>query len=325
MNTPMKPMKELLLTIAITIVVVVICPIAIFVAPFVIAYKIYEFIFFSGKFVELKGRISKYVAECNDLNRHIESLKDANLVDNRISSGTAQFSDNSQWNMKRPEMGSKKTAAYRYDCSRQVCDNARKEPFKYLCKYFKIDITEESLEKFEEILNNFEAAEEGKKYLIAERKNIIEGIRSEIPSIIQKLSMGKVEKNLGFEPVDLSTIYFPRYTFIYTSSGGNASTKCEIVMNLENLNNFVVYLSERIKFKKSAAGQRALMTSRLRQQIKERDNYTCRQCGISTMQEPHLLLEIDHIVPVAAGGLTEVENLQTLCWKCNRTKGAKVS
>ena len=42
------------------------------------------------------------------------------------------------------------------------------------------------------------------------------------------------------------------------------------------------------------------------------------------MKEPNLLLEIDHIIPVAKGGLTEESNLQTLCWKCNRAKSDKL-
>ena len=79
-----------------------------------------------------------------------------------------------------------------------------------------------------------------------------------------------------------------------------------------------------MNFRKSVAGQRALMTSKLRESIKQRDNYTCKQCGLSTYDEPNLLLEIDHIVPISKGGLSTEENLQTLCWKCNRTKGAKL-
>lgn len=67
------------------------------------------------------------------------------------------------------------------------------------------------------------------------------------------------------------------------------------------------------------------MTTKLRETIKARDQYTCRSCGLSTAAEPHLLLEVDHIVPVSRGGLSVPENLQTLCWKCNRTKGAKVT
>ena len=45
----------------------------------------------------------------------------------------------------------------------------------------------------------------------------------------------------------------------------------------------------------------------------------------SLSKEPNLLLEIDHILPVSKGGLTTEDNLQTLCWRCNRSKGAKIS
>ena len=100
--------------------------------------------------------------------------------------------------------------------------------------------------------------------------------------------------------------------------------KCEIKFDLENLEKFICYLSETIKFKKSVAGQRALMTSQLREKIKRRDGYACKKCGISVKQEPHLLLEIDHIIPLSRNGLTTEENLQTLCWKCNRAKGSKI-
>ena len=100
--------------------------------------------------------------------------------------------------------------------------------------------------------------------------------------------------------------------------------QCSIVFDIENLNKFVEYLSSIIKFKKSAAGQRALMTSKLREQIKKRDNYTCCKCGNSIEKEPNLLLEIDHIIPISKNGLTTESNLQTLCWKCNRKKGSKL-
>ena len=38
----------------------------------------------------------------------------------------------------------------------------------------------------------------------------------------------------------------------------------------------------------------------------------------------NLLLEVDHIIPISKGGKTEPDNLQTLCWKCNRTKSNKI-
>jgi len=36
-------------------------------------------------------------------------------------------------------------------------------------------------------------------------------------------------------------------------------------------------------------------------------------------------LECDHIIPLARGGETTMDNLQTLCTKCNRKKGIKVA
>ena len=80
----------------------------------------------------------------------------------------------------------------------------------------------------------------------------------------------------------------------------------------------------KIKARKAAAKQRAKMTQILRDKIKRRDNYTCQYCGLSTRDEPNLLLEIDHIIPVSRGGLTTEDNLQTLCWICNRRKSNKI-
>lgn len=131
-------------------------------------------------------------------------------------------------------------------------------------------------------------------------------------------------KKLGFDKIDFSQLYFPKYTFRYVSAGGNSSMSCDVVFNIENLDRFIKYLSESIKFKKSVAGQRALMTSSLREKIKKRDNYTCQKCGLSIKDEPNLLLEIDHIIPLSKNGLTTEDNLQTLCWRCNRTKGSKI-
>lgn len=63
---------------------------------------------------------------------------------------------------------------------------------------------------------------------------------------------------------------------------------------------------------------------KLRPMILARDNYTCQKCGNSLAKEPNLLLEVDHIIPISKWGASVPENLQTLCWKCNRSKGAKI-
>ncbi len=300
-------------------------PLFLFLAIVFVIWKIYELYYYkSSKFIEIKQRITTYIDDCNALNKHIEDLKYTDLVSCRQDYGIASYKDSSKWNYERKHLKNQQYAPNIHNCSRTVCDNARKKPFEYICKYFGIKATEETLSMFENILNNFEAAEEGKIHLQEEKKKILESIHSDIPTLIRKFSKRNLEKNLGFEQIDMSTAYFPKYTFQYTSSGGNASMTCDVVMDIDNLNRFVLFMSEKIKFNKSVAGQRALMTSKLRQHIKERDGFTCKNCGISIHQEPNLLLEVDHIIPVSKGGLTTEDNLQTLCWRCNRKKGSKI-
>lgn len=290
-----------------------------------IGWVIYEFFYYrTRKFNEIKERIAAYTKDCNELNDHIESLKETSLLLNRTDYGKASYHDTSRWNYKRTQLQKQRYAPNVYNCSRSVCDNAKRKPFEYVCKYFGIKATEENLSKIEDILNNFEAAEDGKRRLQNEKKAIRESIKSDIPFLIRNFSK-KLDRKLGFHDIDMSTAYFPRYIFQYISSGGNASMRCDVIFDIDNLNRFVQFLAEKVRFRKSVAGQRALMTSKLRQQIKERDHYTCRLCGASIEKEPNLLLEIDHIVPVSKGGLTTEGNLQTLCWRCNRSKGAKVS
>lgn len=64
--------------------------------------------------------------------------------------------------------------------------------------------------------------------------------------------------------------------------------------------------------------ERGKVSNKMRFSIYARDGYRCRKCGISNRYAP---LEIDHIVPIAKGGKTTYDNLQTLCHRCNVEKG----
>jgi 5-methylcytosine-specific restriction enzyme A len=55
----------------------------------------------------------------------------------------------------------------------------------------------------------------------------------------------------------------------------------------------------------------------LRYFVLKRDKFRCVKCGNTAGEST---LEIDHIVPVASGGRTDKDNLQTLCFNCNRGK-----
>ncbi len=56
---------------------------------------------------------------------------------------------------------------------------------------------------------------------------------------------------------------------------------------------------------------------RLRFIIMRRDNFKCKSCGRSPATDPSIVLHVDHIKAWANGGETILENLQTLCSKCN--------
>ena len=60
----------------------------------------------------------------------------------------------------------------------------------------------------------------------------------------------------------------------------------------------------------------------LRYKILSRDNHTCKSCGRSI--DDGVKLEVDHIYPKSKGGKNNVDNLQTLCFDCNRGKRDKV-
>jgi hypothetical protein len=174
------------------------------------------------------------------------------------------------------------------------------------------------------MLNDFSAAEEGAQLLLEKRHSLINSIVEEIHPRIRRNHWERLERELGFDEVIFDRLTFPTYSFQYVSAGGNSSLNYDIEFDIPNIEDFVDYLSELVKFKKSVAGQRALMTRSLRTYIKERDDYTCQMCGISARTSESLLLEIDHIMPLAKGGFTSEANLQTLCWKCNRAKGSRV-
>jgi 5-methylcytosine-specific restriction endonuclease McrA len=65
--------------------------------------------------------------------------------------------------------------------------------------------------------------------------------------------------------------------------------------------------------------ERAKMTPQLRWRVFARDGHRCKACGSSPANGA--ILHVDHIQAIANGGLTEMENLQTLCAACNFGKG----
>jgi hypothetical protein len=64
--------------------------------------------------------------------------------------------------------------------------------------------------------------------------------------------------------------------------------------------------------------KRTMLPQGLRFAEFRRDNFTCRYCGRSS---PAVVLHVEHVKPVAAGGKDEIGNLVTSCADCNAGKG----
>lgn len=54
--------------------------------------------------------------------------------------------------------------------------------------------------------------------------------------------------------------------------------------------------------------------------VLQRDNFACCLCGASPAKDTSVELQVDHVKPWSKGGETTIDNLQTLCQKCNLGK-----
>ena len=146
----------------------------------------------------------------------------------------------------------------------------------------------------------------------------------DVPSFVMENDEAGFYSRLGFANIDESVLAV-EYKFSYTSGGGRIQASFTVPMTAETTAELIKVLESKLTASAFAKEQRTLMTKKMRELIKTRDNFTCCSCGNSTHIEPNLLLEIDHIIPVAKGGRTVEDNLQTLCWKCNRAKSDKIT
>ncbi len=114
----------------------------------------------------------------------------------------------------------------------------------------------------------------------------------EVVKPLSKFSVGTYEKRYG-------TFYNALIAFVNAMNGEISEKKRLLEKGLDNPRS----INYRLRFK-----------------IMQRDNFKCQICGASPAINPGTILHIDHIVPCAKGGRATIDNLQTLCDKCNLGK-----
>lgn len=210
------------------------------------------------------------------------------------------------------------------EVSANVFASAENKPLEYVVKNFYPNKTmyPEQIQKLYLLIEELETLKEAKQ-IIENYKVEYQQYLGDVPDYIMEEDESGFYSRLGFANIDESVLVV-EYKFAYTSGGGMAQRSFTVPMTEETIVELIKKLESKLTASAFAKEQRTLMTKRLRESVKKRDNYTCCSCGNSIHAEPNLLLEIDHIIPIARGGCTVEENLQTLCWKCNRAKSDKV-
>jgi hypothetical protein len=297
------------------------------IVPRVIRHILKERYFASEEFLAHKNKIAAVVAEHNEVAKYVAEIRSRGSFRLGASStGTqahlASFQNTSNHNYRRDRNVANYQAPNVHNCSLQVVRNASADPVKYVMKYFNIKADEPNLADVENLGEDITRLENAVNNLEQREASITKSFNP--PAFILKHYADEFMKHIGVELSPISVPY-PTYVFEYVSAGGNSSQRATVKLNTPTIDALIETLSQKIRFRKSAAGQRALMTSKLRNSIKKRDNHTCRYCSVSLAAEPHLLLEVDHVIPLSKGGLSTLENLQTLCWRCNRAKSNKVA
>lgn len=210
------------------------------------------------------------------------------------------------------------------EVSATVFASAENNPLEYIVKYFYPNkkFYPEQIQKLYRLVEELETLRDAKQ-IIENYKIEYQQYLGDVPDFIMENDEAGFYSRLGFATIDESALTV-EYKFSYTSGGGMAQRSFTVPMTEETIAELIKMLESKLTTSAFAKEQRTLMTKKLREFIKTRDNFTCCNCGNSTNVEPNLLLEIDHIIPVSKGGRTVEDNLQTLCWKCNRTKSNKI-
>lgn len=276
----------------------------------------------SPDFVKIKDTCETLMSTQREFNEYINEKVQSISKLFGIRVVRNETTNNDEYNYIRPYR--KTITPFTAEVSATVFASAENKPLEYVVKNFYPNkkLYPEQIQKLYRLVEELETLRDAKQ-IIENYKAEYHQYLGDVPDFIMMNDESGFYARLGFANIDES-LFAVEYKFVYTSGGGMAQRSFTIPMTEETIIELIKVLESKLTASAFAKEQRALMTKKLRDHIKKRDNFTCCNCGNSTYAEPNLLLEIDHIIPVAKGGCTVEDNLQTLCWKCNRAKSDKI-
>ena len=185
------------------------------------------------------------------------------------------------------------------EVSATVFASAENNPLEYIVKNFYPNKKSypEQIRKLYILIEELETLRDAKQ-IIENYKADYQQYLGDVPAFIMENDEAGFYSRLGFANIDESVLTV-EYKFSYTSNGGMARRSFIVPMTEETIIELIKLLESKLTASAFAKEQRTLMTKKLREFIKKRDNYTCCNCGNSIYAEPNLLLEIDHIIPVS--------------------------
>lgn len=137
-------------------------------------------------------------------------------------------------------------------------------------------------------------------------------------SLYIKMEEELFESNLLPKPViDIAFFTYPLYR---TGSGRETYHDMEVLW-LKDIEYILKEIDDDTVSKLNREKERSLMSDSLRYDVLKRDNFRCTICGRTAADG--IKLHVDHIMPIAKGGKTEMYNLRTLCNQCNSGKSDK--
>lgn len=276
----------------------------------------------STDFANVKNMCDKLMQSQKEFNEYIDEK--ARSVSKLFGTRVTRNETNNEDTYNYIRTYKKTVTPFTAEVSATVFGSAENNPIGYVIKYFYPNKGKykEQIEKLRTLIEELETLKEA-KVIIDNYKIQYQEYIKDVPSFILDLDENGFYSRLGFATIDESILEI-EYKFVYTSNGGMAQRSFSVPMTEENIIELIDQLENKLTTTAQIKEQRALMTRKLRAYIKERDNFTCCICNNSVYNEPNLLLEVDHIIPISKGGMTEENNLQTLCWKCNRAKADKI-